>query len=127
MDTKKRNDIINYLTDTDIIKTCVDYQAKGGTEEFDNKDDIIQDCWLWILTYDENKLEDAYDKKHINALITGYLKRQLWSTQSPYYGKYKRYKERTTDITKEVMELPEDYDFRFRTHTRGTGDNYERD
>lgn len=94
-----REAIIKDIMDSRLLTTCVDYQLKKQPQHYANRDDIISDAWLWLLTYDEDKLIDAYSGKHINALITRYLQNQLFSKTSEYYRKYIKPSE-----TREEME-----------------------
>ena len=83
-----REDIIKFILDTDLLTTCVDYQLKKQPKHYQNRDDIVQDAWSWLLTYDISKLEDAYLNNHLNALITRFLQNQLFSKTSEYYRRY---------------------------------------
>lgn len=83
-----RDDIIREILDSGLLTTCVDYQLKKQPQHYENRDDIISDAWIWLLTYDEAKLQDAYENKHLNALLTRYLQNQLFSKTSEYYRKY---------------------------------------
>lgn len=100
----KRDEIINSLQESKLLETCVDYQLKKNPKHYKNREDIIQDAWVWLLTYDEDKLQDAYDNNHMNALITGYLCRQIHSSTSEYYRKYTRYDEDYEEITPKMKE-----------------------
>ncbi len=121
-----RKDVTDYLLKSKLIETCVNYQAKAGTPYYNNKPDIIQDAWLWIMTYDEEKLLDAFNNNHGNALISHYLRNQLFSTQSQYYAKYHRFENRTTEITTETLNLPDNYDFKFRIITKTESNDDEK-
>lgn len=83
-----RADVIQTIMDSGLLETCVDYQLKRQPQHYENRDDIIADAWLWLLTYDESKLIDAAQGKHLNALLTRYLQNQLFSKTSEYYRKY---------------------------------------
>ena len=83
-----RDDVIKSIMDSGLLITCVDYQLKRQPQHYEHRGDIIGDAWVWLLTYDEQKLIDAYTNKHLNALITRYLQNQLFSTTSEYYRKY---------------------------------------
>lgn len=106
MAPEKKKEITDYLLSHNLIEECVKYQTLKY-KEFDNIEDLVQDTWLWILSYDENKLEDAYDNKHLNALITRYLSNNLFSKSSPYWSKYKKFRERTDEITQEALQVPD--------------------
>lgn len=94
-----RNEIIQYILDTGLLITCIDYQLKKQPQHYPNRDDIIQDAWTFLLTYDIEKLWDAYTNKHLNALLTRYLQNQLFSKTSEYYRKYIKF-----DVLSEDLE-----------------------
>lgn len=93
-----KQEIINEIYNSKLLITCVDYQLKKQPQHYQFRDDIISDAWLWLLTYDEDKLRDAYDNKHLNALITRYLQNQLFSTTSEYYRKYIKFNTITENL-----------------------------
>ena len=93
-----KQEIINEIYNSKLLITCVDYQLKKQPQHYQYRDDIISDAWLWLLTYDEDKLRDAYDNKHLNALITRYLQNQLFSTTSEYYRKYIKFNTITENL-----------------------------
>lgn len=93
-----RNDIIENIIDSNLLITCVDYQLKKQPQHYQYRDDIINDAYLWLLTYDENKLIDAAQGKHLNALITRYLQNQLFSKTSEYYRKYIKFDNITEEL-----------------------------
>lgn len=93
---KEFHDVVEYLLKSKLIETCVAYQAKNTTQY--TKDDIVQDMWEWVMTYDKEKLIDAHKNKHLNALITGVLRRQLFSKNSPHFRKYKKFDLMTDDL-----------------------------
>ena len=83
-----RDAIIKEIMDSGLLVTCVDYQLKRQPQHYGNRDDILSDAWLWLLTYDLDKLSDAYINNHLNAMITRYLQNQIFSKTSDYYRKY---------------------------------------
>lgn len=83
-----RNEVIDYILESKLLTTCIDYQLKKQPQHYQYRDDIINDAWVWLLTYDEPKLIDAYTNNHLNALITRYLQNQLFSKTSEYYRRY---------------------------------------
>lgn len=95
-----RDEIIQYIIETDLLSTCVDYQLKHQPQHYGNKDDIMQDAWTWLLTYDLNKLWDAYTNRHLNAIITRYLQNQLFSNTSEYFRKYVKF----NNLSEEIKE-----------------------
>lgn len=71
------------------------------------KEEMISECYLWLMTYDMDKLRDASENKHLSALITAYVIRQHFSRTSDFYKRYKRFDERTDEITEKELNLPE--------------------
>lgn len=101
-----RDKILNEIIGTGLLETCVDCQLSRRRSfncNWNNRDDIVQDAYLWLLTYDIDKLRNAYEGNHINALITGYLTRQILSTSSKYYNTYLKF-DRLCDEVDEVMK-----------------------
>lgn len=76
----------------ELLKECMDFQFKKlcfldpGKRQF--KDDLLQDVCIWLLTYDNEKLNDAYRNKHMNALITRIIQNQVYSNSSKFYRQY---------------------------------------
>ena len=87
----KRDEVLQYLLKSKLGETCIDYQLKKQPAHYGNRDDIIQDFYMWVLTYDEAKLWDAYTNNHLNSLITRYLQNQIFSKTSEYYRRYIKY------------------------------------
>lgn len=94
----ERSEVIDYILKSKLLTTCVDYQLKKQPQHYGNRDDIISDAWVWLLTYDEDKLADAYEHKHLNALITRFLQNQVFSSTSEYYRKYIKFNSITEDL-----------------------------
>lgn len=76
----------------ELLKECMDFQFKKlcfldpGKRQF--KEDLFQDVCIWLLTYDNEKLNDAYWNKHMNALITRIIQNQVYSNSSKFYRQY---------------------------------------
>lgn len=110
MDDKiTRNDVVDYLVKTRLIETCCECQIAKRPSEKPLLNDLIQDMWVWAMTYDEKKLVNAYSHHHLNALITRTIVNNIWSTQSPFFKNYHRQESRQTEITERELNLPEDY------------------
>lgn len=76
----------------ELLKECMDFQFKKlcfldpGKRQF--KEDLFQDVCIWLLTYDNDKLNDAYRNKHMNALITRIIQNQIYSNSSKFFRQY---------------------------------------
>lgn len=102
-----RDDIVKYLLETDLITVCVQCQLHKKKADLHLEEDLIQDIWEWVMTYDENKLIDAFTNKHLNALITRTLINNVFSVNSPYYKKYHKFTDKTTEITLKELNIPD--------------------
>lgn len=74
-----------------LIKTCCQYQLSKYSVPKDLLDDLVQEICLVLLTYDNDKLNAIFNENHLNAFITGILVRQLYSTNSSFYRKFRRF------------------------------------
>ena len=93
-----RQEIIKEIYDSNLLTTCVEYQLKKQPHHYKNRDDILSDAWLWLLTYDIEKLTDAYINNHLNALLTRYIQNQIFSKTSDYYRKYIKFNTLSEDL-----------------------------
>lgn len=94
-----RDTIIQHILNTGLLTTCVDYQLKKQPQHYANRDDILSDAWLWLLTYDIEKLTNAYLNNHLNAIITRYLQNQIFSKTSDYFRKYVKFNTLSEDLS----------------------------
>lgn len=102
----KREEIIAYLLETGLVDRCVRYQTNKCRNGY-LKEEITQELWLWLLTYDLEKLTDAYENKHLNALITRYLCNQFHSKNSPFFKNQRKFDLLTDEIGNEQLEIPD--------------------
>lgn len=62
-------------------------------------DDLCQEVYYILLTgYTDEKLQEAIDNNQINYIITSIMKKQWYSSTSPFYMKYKKPQKNKTDI-----------------------------
>lgn len=81
-----------------LIKTCVWYQCAKYKVPAELQQDIVQDICLILLEYNNICLNSIVEQNHLNAFITGILKRQLYSTCSKVYKKYRRHQRTSVSI-----------------------------
>lgn len=94
----ENREIVNIYLKSGLIKQCVECQmSKIKDRQFE--DDLFQDTVVWMLTYDNDKLNDAHINNHMNALISRYLINNIWSKTSTYYNTYYRQSNREQEIT----------------------------
>lgn len=83
------------LTNTEIVEELlkdkvVEQVAKNIRVESDYYDDFVQDIYLILLDYDNEKLNEIYKKKQLNFFITRICLNNWNSKTSPFYTKYKK-------------------------------------
>ena len=98
-----REEIIKYLLDSGLVDRCVKYQTKKADPYL--KEELTQELWLWLFEYDISKLSDAYENKHMNALITRWLQNQFHSKNSPFYKRYRKWQAIEEDITDYIKTI----------------------
>lgn len=102
-----RKEIIDYALKSGLLRRCVECQVSKAKTEKQFLDDIEQDLWVWIMDYDIEKLSDAYENNHLNALISRVIINWLWSTTSPYHKQYRHFLENSDEITDEILNIPD--------------------
>lgn len=99
-------EIIDPYIQSGLLADCVSYQfAKvkdKAVKQF--KDDFLQDLIIYLYSYDLEKLTDAHTNNRFNALVTSILIKNLWSSTSPFYTKYRKFMDRSDDITEEIID-----------------------
>ena len=92
-------EIVDIYLNNGLIQTCVDFQFAKQKKDLQFKDDFFQDLILILLNYDNEKLNDAHLNNHFNAFLSSILVKNLWSHTSRFYKTYKKFDERTDEIT----------------------------
>lgn len=100
-----RQHIIEELLTSTTVDDCVNYQMKDATEYY--REEMRQNIWLWLLTYDIRKLADAFTNRHLNALVTRFISTQYWSRNSPFHKVYRKMQSLEDEIGYEALEIPE--------------------
>lgn len=98
-------EIVDIYLENRLIATCVDCAfSQLSAYERQNRDDFYQDLIVILLTYDNEKLNDAHINNHFNALCSAIIKRNIFSKTSRYFKNYKKFSSRCDDITDEITE-----------------------
>lgn len=71
-------------------------------------DDLVQEIYLILLEYNQEKLQYIYDKGHFNFFLTRIIKNQYFSKTSPFFKKYRKYYDMVDDNNNVVMYDVED-------------------
>lgn len=89
-----------------LLKRCLQCQF-AKLKDYTYYEDYAQDLCLTIMEYDNKKLNDAYNK-HPNAFITRIIQNNIFSVNSPYYMRYKRWDEKKYGVP--LADDDESYD-----------------
>ena len=99
---KTNREIVDELLESKLIDDCIYYQfAKlytipGERWKKQYEQDFYQDLIVILLSYDNEKLNDAREHKHMNALLTRIIQNNIFSKSSKFYHNYLRF-DLTTD------------------------------
>lgn len=71
-------------------------------------DDLVQEIYLILLEYNQEKLQSIYDKGQFNFFLTRIIKNQYFSNTSPFFKKYRKYYDMVDDNNNVVIYDVED-------------------
>lgn len=71
-----------------MVETIVSNIAKSAD---DLLNDLVQDIYVSLLEKDESLITNLYDTKQIKFFVARMVKNNIFSKNSPYWCKYKRF------------------------------------
>ena len=86
-----------------LLLTCVECQF-AKLKNKNNLEDFFQDLVLYLLSYDNEKLNNAHLNNHFNALVTRIIQNNVFSVTSPYYKNYRKFESKTEEISNKIRE-----------------------
>lgn len=72
-------------------------------------DDLVQEIYLILLEYNEDKLIKMFERKQLKFFIVRIIMNQYFSKNSPFYKKYKMYDQKQ-DYNKEIETEEDEFD-----------------
>lgn len=100
-------EIVDLYLENGLIQTCIDCQfSKISDKQF--KEDFFNDLILILLEMDNAKMNDAHENNHFNAFVTRIIINNIYSHTSRFYSTYKKFADKTTEITDKEMNLPDE-------------------
>lgn len=100
----RRDEIMQWVIDNKIVENiCKNIGVKQTY-----LDDFMQEIYLILLEYDENKLYEIYEKKQLKFFISRIMLNQWNSKTSPFYTKYRKwyeYEDGNIKITEDEDEI----------------------
>lgn len=94
-------EIIQKIADDRMVEKLVNKIRK---DDITDKQDLIQDIYLMLMEYDESKLQEIWNKKQMNFFLVKVVGNNIFSKTSPYYRKYKKFRDLTEEITQEIKD-----------------------
>lgn len=79
--------MLNKIANEKLVETIC--KNIGVAEKY--FDDFVQEMYLILLEYDQQKLQEIYNKGQLNFFLTRIIKNQWCSKTSTFYTKYRKY------------------------------------
>lgn len=104
-DSSDKMDILKWLIKTDFVTNYI--QKLTFNSDYGDLEDITQDIWMIICEIEQDKWNDLYEQGTLNIIryISGLIYRQVNSTTSTIYKRYKGYKEHYLNITDTMWNI----------------------
>lgn len=99
-----KNDIIEEIARNKLIEELM---KNMGIKDND-KDDLMQEIYLVLLVYDEDKIIELYNNNQLKFFIVRIIQNQYFSKNSRYFMQYKRYYKLIDENKKISTEIEED-------------------
>jgi len=107
-DILTNNQIVTIYLENRLIDTCMECQFAKRKDLLKYYDDYFQDLIVTLLLYDNEKLNNAHQNNHFNALITRIIQNNINSTTSEFYRKYIKYDNNKEELTPKYNEIEEE-------------------
>lgn len=92
-----REDIISELAAGRVVEKVV--MNVGHSKMTADLSDLSQEIYTILLTYDEDKIVDLWEHGEISYFIARIAINQYKSNKSPFHIVYRKFRERSTEIT----------------------------
>lgn len=99
---KSNLEIAQEAVETGLLDDCIMYQfnklAKTEPWKIQFSGDLKNDIYIALVEYDNTKLNDAYGKGHLNALITRIILNNIFSNSSNFYCRYLKFARKSNEL-----------------------------
>lgn len=92
-----RYEIVNDIAKGKVVETMVSKIAHQSLTA--DLKDLVQMVYLILLEYDEKKLQDLWENKQMPYFLARIIVNQVRSKHSPFYTIFRKFQERSADIT----------------------------
>lgn len=94
---KTKNDIITEIAKQKMVETMIQNIAHQSLSA--DLKDLSQMVYMILLEYDEQKLVELWENNQISYFLARIIINQYRSSNSPYHTLFRKYQERSEDIT----------------------------
>lgn len=93
------DEIITKLYTSGELKKTINNILFNSSQKQDIQfaEDLEQDIYIKLLEMPQERLSKIYEENQLSYFLVGMVKRNLFSTTSPYYYTYKKYYEKLND------------------------------
>lgn len=99
---KDKYKIIEELANKQLVEEILGNISGKTNEDREDVEDLIQETYLSLLSKDEELIQDLYKTNAFNFYIQKMLWNNMYSSNSPYYYKYKNYRKRRKQLFSET-------------------------
>lgn len=92
-----KTDIVIALSTDKVVEKMVQNIAHQSLSP--ELKDLCQMVYLILLEYDESKLQDLWENHQMNFFLARIIINQFRSSNSPFHMTFRRFQERSVDIT----------------------------
>lgn len=100
---KTNIEIAQEAVESGLLDDCImfQFQKLGKTEpwKLQFSGDLKNDIYIALVDYDNAKLNDVYEKKHLNAFITRIILNNIYSNSSNFYCRYLKFARKSNELT----------------------------
>lgn len=98
--------IVDFYLSNGLIRKCVEIQfwklPKNDWWKLEFMDDFFQDLIVALMTYDNEKLNNAHHYNHMNAFITRVILNNIYSNSSRFYCQYLKLGRMSQEIDEKI-------------------------
>lgn len=91
-----RSEIIAEVAEQRAVERIVANVGHSGLTA--DLSDLVQEIYMILLTYDEDKIIDLWENEELSYFIARIAINQYRSNNSPFHVVYRRFKEKSVDI-----------------------------
>lgn len=100
-----KHEIIERMARERMVEELV---FKIRVEEEQDKKDLCEDIYVNLLEKDEEKIQHLWKTKAMKYFLVRMIGNMIYSKTSPYYTKYKKFRQLSEEISSDIKDRYED-------------------